>query len=402
MASTMKTALDSGGSNRIFTGNFLTTCLTNIVVVGSFYFLLTTIPLYIETIGGDESQIGIVVGVMAAGALITRPVAGLLSDVWGRKPVLIAGVAVLFVSNALYLLATSVSWLLLVRILHGIGFAAFTTAIFTLAADISPIAKRGETVGYFGATINLAMVGGPVLGIVLMEQYGFQRLFFSSAGMALVGLFLSFRLSEQGLVRSAKPTSRPTLFERTALFPSMVMALVAITYASIVTFIPIYAFRQELGNPGLFFTVMGVVTLVARGPLGRLSDRYGRGVIVISGIVLCAAGLILLAYTSSLIALLMVSFLYGAGFAGVQPAIMALIVDRSPPESRGVAVGTFAAAMDVGIGAGSLLWGFISREWGFSSMYLAAGGVALLALVLFSIGYRSAGISNRRDKSETK
>ncbi|MFC1919929.1 MFS transporter [Chloroflexota bacterium] len=398
----MKSTPESGSYNRIFTSNFLMVCLVNVAVVSSFYFLMTTVPLYIETIGGDESQVGLVVGVMAAGALVTRPLAGFLSDAWGRKFVIIIGASILLASTALYLLATSVPWLLLVRVLHGIGFAAFTTGIFTLAADISPIAKRGETIGYFGATINLAMVVGPALGIVLMESYGFQRLFYSSAGVALVGLLLSLRLSEPRMERSVKPKGRHALFERTALFPSMVMALVAVTYASIVTFIPIYTSRQNLGNPGLFFTVMGVVTLVARGPLGGLSDRYGRGVIVIPGIMLCAAGLILLAYTSSLPVLLTVSFLYGIGFAGVQPAIMALIVDSAPQESRGVAMGTFAASMDVGIGVGSLLWGFISREWGFGTMYVAAGGMALLALALFSVGYRSLGIKKRRGRYEAK
>ena len=112
MTSVMKATLENGLSDRIFTGNFIMICLANLAVISSFYFLMTTVPLYVETIGGDESQIGLIVGVMAAGALITRPVAGLLSDAWGRKLVIMGGAVILLAATALYTLATSVSWLL--------------------------------------------------------------------------------------------------------------------------------------------------------------------------------------------------------------------------------------------------------------------------------------------------
>lgn len=376
------------GAEKLFTTNFVLSCLANFVSFGGFYLLLATLPVYVKRIGGSDSQVGLIIGVLAATALVTRPFVGRASDRAGRKVLIVAGAVMLVASGVLYSFITSVTWLLALRVLHGAGFAAFGTALMALVADMSPAHRRGEAIGYFGASTNLAMVVGPALGVLVMQRLGFPTLFLSVAAAGIVTLGLSLALRNVSRGQAAGGQARTALVERSALFPSLVMCLTGITYASIVSFLPLFVEARNVGNAGLFFTVLGIVTMASRGPIGRISDNRGRASVVIPGLLLAAMGLVLLAYTSSMAVFVIVSLVYGVGFAAVQPALIALAVDRVGPEARGAAMGTFSAATDLGIGLGAIGWGLVSQTAGFSAMYVAAGGVALAGLALFVAGQR--------------
>lgn len=376
---------------KILTPNFIIACATNFASFSSFYFLLATLPVYIVEVGGSESETGFIIGAFAITALLLRPFVGQIADRRGRKLLVLSGAGVLVASGLLYNTTTSVSSLLALRVFHGAGWAAVGTGLSTLIADIAPEARRGEAVGYYGMSTNLAMSIGPALGVVIQRARGFPTLFFSSAAAALMAVVLSLSLSDPFKRDSDDPPGGRVFLERSALFPSLVLCLMALSYASIISFLPLFAAKQGIENPGLFFTIFAVVIIGARGPLGRLSDRRGRGTVIVPGLIALAAGLAVLAFASSLPLFSVVALLYGAGFAAVQPALMAFTIDRVRPESKGAAMGTYTAAMDLGIGVGSFLWGFVAQFSGFSVMYLSAGGVAVAAAIAFLLGCRQQG-----------
>lgn len=248
--------------------------------------------------------------------------------------------------------------------------------------------------GYYGMFSNLAMAVGPALGVWLMNGYGFDTLFVTAAGVALLAFLMSLAVSEPARRGQPLPAtqngSSQGFIEKSALFPSLVLTLTTVTYGSIISFLPIHAARQGVVNPGIFFTAYAVVLIVARGFTGHLSDRYGRAAVIVPGLVLAAAGLLVLSTATTVPGLLLVALLYGLAFASVQPALMAMVVDRAAPHRRGAAMGTFSTAMDLGIGLGSLIWGFVAQGIGYQGMYVGSSGVALVALAVFLVG-------NRRD-----
>lgn len=374
-----------GAKAPLFTRSFVLVCLATLTAFVSFYFLLATLPLYIVEIGGTESQVGFIIGVFGSSALLLRPLVGREADVWGRRRLILGGCVVLLVSSLLYSLTDSMAGLLAVRILHGAGWAAFGTASAALVADVIPPQRRGEGMGYYGISINLAMAVGPAAGIFIQRSLSFTWLFVVGGAVAAISVVFAALLNEPPGNRS---NQRGPLFERAAFFPSTVLGLMALTYGSIVSFLPLFAVKRGLGNPGLFFTVFAIVLILSRSPAGRLSDRYGRGVTVIPGLVLAAMGLGLLSTAASVPAFLGVALLYGLAFALVQPSLMALMVDRVSPARRGAAMGTFTAAMDLGIGGGSFLWGFVAQAAGFPAMYQAAAVAAIVALAAFLAGSR--------------
>ncbi|MHB0867840.1 MAG: MFS transporter [Chloroflexota bacterium] len=375
---------------RLFTWDFLLASLVTLCTFSSFYLLLATLPVYIVQIGGTEADVGLIIGVMSATAVVLRPFIGKATDDHGKRPFILGGTALLALISGLYGLVRAVPLLLGLRVLHGIGWAAFGTATGTVVADVAPKSRRGAAMGYYGMFSNLAMAVGPALGVMLMNGYGFTVLFAASAGLAVVSVLLGLGIREPARKSNPVPARGPNqgIIERTALFPAAILALTAMTYGSIVSFLPIYAAKQGIENPGFFFTAYAIVLLVARGFTGQLSDRYGRAAVIAPGLVLAALGLWLLAVANSLIGFLAVALLYGLAFAAIQPALMALVVDRASPARRGSAMGTFGTAMDLGIGAGSFLWGFVAQAAGYGTMYTLAGVVALGALGLFLVGSR--------------
>ncbi|MCL5108940.1 MAG: MFS transporter [Chloroflexi bacterium] len=372
--------------------NFVLACLITLASFSSFYFLLTTLPFYvIGEAGGSKDQVGLIIGVFSVTTVLLRPFIGRAADDWGRRVFIVAGSAIMALAGGLYTLTRTVPLLLSLRVFHGVGWASFGTATNALVADVVPRSRRGEAMGYYGMFSNLAMAIGPALGIAMMRGAGFTALFVASAALGVVALLLSLGLSDPARGGRA-PRPAPVgggLLERTALFPGLVLALTSVTYGSIVSFLPLFAVETKItDNPGIFFTVYAVVLIVARGFTGQISDRFGRPAVIAPGLLLAALALGLLATTNSLWSLLAVAVLYGLGFAAVQPAIMAMVVDRAAPQRRGAAMGTFSAAMDLGIGLGSVIWGFVAQAAGYHAMYVASGGVALLALVVFLAGLR--------------
>jgi len=373
-------------NEKLFTRNFVLTTLSTFTLFTSFYFLLVTLPLYILIIGGTKSEIGLIIGVFTISAVLLRPHLGREVDRRGRKNVLIAGLLVFLLSMLLYDYARSVASLLLLRVLHGVGWGAATTAATTLIADIAPPRRRGEAMGFFGMAANVAMAIGPALSIMLLDATGFTMLFAISASIALVSLLLVLPVSETIIAHPETP-----LFSREAFFPSSIMFIVTLTYGAIVSFLPLFAREQGIENPGVFFTVFAVTLILVRVLAGKLSDIKGRRFVIVPGMVLITLGLWVLSNAGSLQYFLAAALLYGLGFGSVHPALIALLVDRVGEMGRGAAMGTFTAAFDLGIGAGSILLGIVLQFSGFKEMYLLSALIVLAGAVWLLVGNEKAG-----------
>ncbi len=372
----------------MFTRDFSLAILANLFSFASMYVLLATLPLYVVAIGGTVSDAGVVLACFTLSAVVVRPVVGRLSDRRAKKAIMLGGAVILAVSSLLYAPVHSVPLLMAVRVFHGVGWAAFGTAASALAADLAPLSRRGEAMGYFGVGMNVAMAIGPALGVFLVGWTGYGSLFLTAmvlgaaAALTTAGIAEPRRAPGQGaLQRGWRSFILPS-----ALFPSAVLFTNALTYASVVALLPLFADEAGLGNPGLFFTVFSVVVLVLRGPLGRVSDRRGRVAVVAPGLSVTFVALLVLSQAHSTAMMLVVAVLYAVGVGAAQPTLMAMTVDRAGPQERGAAMGTYTTAMDLGIGVGSVVWGVVAQSLGFGAMYVAAGLMGLVGVALLLAG----------------
>lgn len=365
---------------RLLTRDFVLVCLAALAAFSSFYFLLAIMPVYVEGLGATEAQVGGIMAAMSATAVILRPFVGQAADARIGRRFIATGLALLAVANASYALTHSLSPVFLLRIAHGVGWAVFGTAAYAFVAHIVPPERRGEAMGYYGMASNLAMAVGPAVGAWVLTRAGFPVLFGVAAGLAAAGFGLSLGLAKQPAGPAAAPGA---LLERSALLPSVVYALFCVTYGAVIAFLPLYARQRGISHPAWFFTTYALTLILTRSLTGWLSDRYGRGRVIVPGLLLSAVALVVFAFATTLPAFLLVSVLYGLALAALQPAMLALVVDRAQVGRRGAAMGTFTMGIDLGIAAGAGLGGLVAARLGYPALYLVTAGVAVAALLVF-------------------
>lgn len=379
---------------RLLTTNFVVLCLVTLAFAFSFYFLMATLPPYVLEIGGTEGDVGLAMAAFAITAVVTRPIVGRWSDRWGPRRFIIAGGALMSATPVFYILTSAVPPLLGVRLLHGIAYAMAGTAAMSLIAETAPAARRGEAMGFFGMSGNAAMAAGPAVGVYTLQVSSFSVLFMVSAAVAAVSLVLSIGVRQPARATANGHASSQTgvlVADSRVLFPAAVQFLFSLTYGAIISFLPLYAGLRGIDNPGVFFTAFAIVVMALRGFAGQLSDRYGRAAAIVPGMACAAIGLGVLSFAADIMTFVSAAVLYGLAFALVQPALTAFAVDRVDPRSRGAATGTFLAALDLGAGLGSIVWGYLVQATGYEALYLASMGIAIVAMVVFLAGSGTLG-----------
>jgi len=158
---------------RLFTSSFLLIWITAFFAFAGFNMLLPILPLYVMTIGGTESQVGLVIGVITVitvTSVTIRPWIGRESDRHGKKFILVWGTLALAISAVSYTLATSVLVLIILRLFHGLPWAATTTASPAMVADMSTPKRRGEAMGWYWDCLQRCHSYGAASGSLPQQQ----------------------------------------------------------------------------------------------------------------------------------------------------------------------------------------------------------------------------------------
>jgi MFS family permease len=369
----------------LFTRPFVLTCLATFLFYLSFCFILPVMPLYVADLGGTPAQLGLIIGGFAFTAMLLRPPGGWIIDTQGNRLVLLAGMAIFMLASLAYAAVRSVNAILLVRLFHGMGMGLFPTAATVVVAELSPLTRRGEAMGWFGIANSVALILGPAAGTVVAGWMGYSVLFLVAGGTALLGLLCLLLLPRIGQPSGWKGGVRwRDFFSRAAVLPSSVLLFLCLPYGMMVAFIPIIAARRGLGNPGTFYTVFALAAFLVRAKAGEMSDRRGRGAVILPGMLLAALAFTVLGVTSGPIGVLTGAAIFGLASGSAQPALMALTTDRVPPEERGKAMGTFYTAWELGIASGAAGAGWLLSVTDFAALFLVGAampiGGACLAL----------------------
>lgn len=383
--------------NRLWTRDFLLVDLTSFLVFGSFYYLLSTLQYYVVKLGGSVSSVGLVMGIFTLVAVVFRPLVGQLLDARGRRWVLLIGIVIILISFVIYPLVHSLWWVLLVRVIHGIGWSVVPVAASTLVADVVPAKRRGEAMGYYSNFMDVAMAAGPFIGVLLLQYGSFQTVFIGAAITLLPALATVGAVHESYRPSPDRPKS--PLLSRPAVLPGLVMMAGSIGYGCMVSFLPTLVVQRGItghflgiSDYAFYYIVYALALLLTRGPWGQLSDKYGRKAAIIPGLLLLAAGNLLLAVTWSLPMLLLAGVVYAAGFGSAQPAILAWTVDRAGHTGWGAAVSTFFIAFDAGLGLGALIMGLVIQHFSYGVTFTAAGAITFIGFLIY-LGYLYAGQS---------
>ncbi|NRG48113.1 MFS transporter [Bacillus sp. CRN 9] len=376
----------------LWTKDFLGISFISFFLFVVFYILLTTLPIYVlEDLNSSESSVGLVTGVFLIAAVLCRPFTGKWIDVIGRKKILLFAVAIFFISSLLYQWASSVTFLVILRFLHGIGFGMATTATGAIVADIIPDRRKGEGLGYYALFMNLAMVIGPFTGLTIVQFTNFSWLFNLCLIMAIIAFILSFIVH----IPEASPANNESkneqsgfsissFFEKNAVPVAIVGGILALAYSGVLSFISIYANELGLIEAASFFFVVYAAFIIASRPFtGRWFDMYGENRIVYPAIILFAIGMLMLSFATNTFFFLLAGGLIGLGYGNLSPALQTIAIQSSDSSKSGLATSTFFTFFDSGIGIGSYALGVIAVYTSFSNLYLILAGVVLLSFVAY-------------------
>ena len=353
--------------------------LCNFTAFGSYF---ASIQLFVDDeLGGSRSSVGLAVGVFSFSALLVRPLVGRQIDTRGRRPFLFAALLLLTVSSLGFLVATSIPAVVALRFLQGFAGGTFYTTAAAVATDLAPPERRGAAIARFSLFLYAGFAVGPALAETVIRQWGFTPVWLLAATLGAIGATCVWLLPETGgdaiAARAEHGPGKRRLLHPAAVAPGIVLATTGMGYASVTGFSALYGRHVGLENTGLLYIVFAVTIFGIRLVSGTLADTKGRLAVALPGVFACAIGLGILSLVQRPAAAFVGVAIFGAGFALVFPALMALTVDRVPDHERGEALGTFTAFMDIGTGGGAYLIGAIADRAGFGAAY---GTPALLCV----------------------
>ncbi|HAM80821.1 MFS transporter [Ornithinibacillus bavariensis] len=370
---------------KIWTRDFILICLANFFIFFGFQMTLPTLPLFVKELGGSDQMVGVIVGIFTFSALLLRPYAGHALENKGRQFVYMLGLAIFVVSVGSFAFIGSIAFLLIIRVVQGVGWGLSTTATGTIATDIVPASRRGEGLGYFGLSGNIALAFGPGLGLALVGKISFTSLFLICAAFGLVAFLLSTRVhykkAEQSPDKSVTP--RFDIFEKTAIQPSILVLFITFTFGGIATFLPLHAIERNVSGIEIYFIVYAVFLLISRTFAGRIYDKKGHLYVFLPGTVMIFVAMMLLAWLPNTSVLLVAAGLYGLGFGSVQPALQAWAVEKAAGNRKGMANATFYSFFDLGIGLGALIFGQIAFLFNYSTIYATGAGSILVSMIIY-------------------
>jgi MFS family permease len=359
------------------------------------------LPAFAADLGAGPELLGVIVAASTITGVFFKLPAGALSDVLGRKRMMVLGALFFALPPFLYALVEGPYALLALRFLHGFATAIFSPVAAAYVAGLGA-ARRGARLGWYASMNDIGATGGPLIGgFILYFTASFSATYLTVGVLGVITLIVVLMLPD------VEPTTKHagrTLGERASefgrgvrevlsvppiLIASGIEAVMYFGYAAFLGFLPIYAKQVGL-NDAEIALVLGAQLAAAMGAkpvAGRLSDLGGRKPIIVAGLLFCAASLPLVFRCDSFAAFGLVAPLLGIGVGAVTPVTNALIADLASAKRLGAAMGVFGTVFDFGEAAGPIVAGFLIGSLGYAFTFdvLAAATLVATAALAFAV-----------------
>lgn len=373
----------------IWSKNFVLFILVALGMSLGANMLNSPLPVYALHIGANNATAGLITGLFALSSCICRPIFGNLIDRRGRFIILFFGITGYALITFGYNFTNTILFLLIIRFMQGISMSAYTTALGTIAADLVSADRLIEGFGYYNLVQTIASSVGPMIGLYLIANSNYHLLFSASFLFALLSLVISFFIQYKKVpevVRQKRTSVK--LFEKSAVPVTIAVFFVEISAGSVMTFISPYAASRGINNIGIYFTVNALMLFVSRIFIAKLVNCIGTYKVIVSSLSLVGISMIVLYFSTTIPIFLLAAMLNGLGAGILFPVLNTLAIKFCEKDRRGTANATYYIGVDVGIGGGSVLGGFLSQLFGYAFLYLLSAVCVAAALGIYFICIR--------------
>jgi MFS family permease len=355
------------------------------------FFAFFQFPLFIQSLGGREREIGLMMGASAFAATLLIPWIAEIVSRTSRRPIMLTGTAATLAASLACLALRAPDWTMLaVLIVRGFAFAVYANASGAYLADILPSTERSRWLGMNFGFNQIAIALGPALAELAIVHLGFPGLFITAGMFLAAGTALLSVLTPRLVPASARPLRLfrvggeflVELGRRRFRYLYLTLLLMACGLGAVFNFTATYVTGLGLSS-GLFFVLYAAVNATSRMGGGSLSDRYGRAVVIVPTLSLFAAGILIYSVMAGPTLLVISALTIGLGFGMSNPAILAQLLDRAAPGQPGRVIGGFNFCYQLGALCATPLFGVAAQHLGYSPMWWIASATIVAATAVY-------------------
>ncbi len=365
-------------------------CCLSAAVTNSFF--ISVFPVYVIDRGGDTATIGTMATGLVIASMITRVVFGNLQDKFGRRTIMLIGAILYTLNTAAYIFLKDITALYVLRFLNGITQGIYFGAAGTFVSDLVPEDKLVEGIGYFSLMGTATLFFVPTIGSLLYNSVGALPIFIIITITAAIGIFSGMMISpHKGKVINERKEERSSeskqslinaLLEPKVFVPSLFWLISSFAYASVTNFLTPYGKEIGITAISVWFTFESIMSMIAKASVGKLTKIINPSKILVFSCFIVTISFVFLSTAQNTIFVIISGALFGIGYGILPPILNSAVFKLVPPERKGVASATYNLFADFGSGTGGLVWGFVAGAVDYRLMFLVAGAVMMLALIL--------------------
>ncbi len=371
--------------DRVLSGPFVLTMLTEFALCTSIGMLLAVVPVYADdTLGVGSFGVAVAVAAVSPMVLVCQPLAGRYGDRRGRKLLIVAGGAIASLAVAGYVVADSLALLVGLRLLTGAGEAMLLVGAATMITDLAPEHRRGEALSLFSLGLWGGLALGPILGELVLGDDRFDSVWLVAAACCLASTLIGLTLPETAPAREPEHDTTARLVHPAAIGPGVVLAFTVLGFAGLGTFGALYARELGLEGAGSVFLTFSAVVVATRVLARQVPDRLGPKRTARVALSLITVGLLTIGIWNVPAGLFVGTIVVAFGHALAFPSLMTLAVNAAPASERSSVVGTFSAFTELGFLIGALSLGAIASAAGYDGVFVVCAFGPLLGVVVLS------------------
>lgn len=370
---------------KIWNRDFILLMSSNFLMCVTYYAIISTLPIYlVSELHAGESAVGLVLATYTIASVMVRPFGGFSLDKFGRRTVFLLFLFLYAVLFCGYLVATTIALLVVLRFLQGVTWGITTIAGSTIAVDIIPPEKRGEGIGYFGMSTTLGMSIGPVMGLFVYHHLGYTAVFLACVVVSIISLVCGSIIRLPGReIQENLQFSIQNLFDKKAVLPSLNLLIIMSTYGGLMSFIALYGKEIGIQNTSLFFLIFSIGIITSRFSAGKSFDKNGPLRILTICLGLLMVGFPFLVIFNNAAGFYISAIIIGFGIGVVFPVFQAMVNNLADASRRGAANSTLYTFLDIGMGSGMVMMGYVAQYFSISATFLVSTAIIGVGLLVF-------------------
>lgn len=331
--------------------------------------------------GATPFLLGMALGIYGLTQAVFQIPLGLLSDVWGRKPVIFLGLVVFVLGSAVAALADSAWGLIMGRSLQGAG--AIASAVMALVGDLTSEQNRTRAMAMIGASIGLSFSVAMVIGPILASIGGLSAIFWLSALLSLIGMLILYWLIPNppvGKSHGSDGLTVPALLKnalRNIDLLRLDLGIFVLHFVLTATFVVVPLAFQNVGIDAArhwhFYLPVMVVAFIAMLPFMYVAERKRQiKNVFVAAVLLLALSEAGLGFAEHLWHWVFGLFTFFTAFNLLEATLPSLVSKQAPAGSKGTAMGVYSTCQFLGAAGGGMVGGYCYQTWGLSSVLMVS------------------------------